>query len=100
MVVLGTAGLMAYFDVNVTLWKRASLEPGSFAANAFQVITRFGTSGWILIITLSSQIAPASDGARAEARQVHARPDGPMGDPDRPFQTGSRFSATARAPSF
>ncbi|MEM7289570.1 MAG: phosphatase PAP2 family protein, partial [Pseudomonadota bacterium] len=51
IIVLATAGLMAYFDVNVTLWKRASLEPDSFVANAFQVITRFGTSGWILIGT-------------------------------------------------
>ena len=51
IIALGTAGLMAYFDVDVTLWKRASLEPGSFIANSFQVITRFGTSGWVLVAT-------------------------------------------------
>lgn len=48
---LGTAGLMAYFDVDVTLWKRANLDPGSFVETSFQVITRFGTSGWVLIGT-------------------------------------------------
>lgn len=51
IIVLGTAVSMAYLDVDITHWKRASLEQGSLVANTFQVITRFGTSGWILVAT-------------------------------------------------
>lgn len=44
-------GLWENFDVEVTEWKRATVVPGGAVDQIFQIITRLGTSGWVLIST-------------------------------------------------
>ncbi|MEP1092077.1 MAG: phosphatase PAP2 family protein [Rhizobiaceae bacterium] len=46
-----TVGLWVYFDVDVTEWKRVTVVSGGTVDDIFQLITRLGTSGWILIGT-------------------------------------------------
>ena len=50
-IVLGIVSLWIYWDVDVTLWKRANFPADSLTAQVFSLITQTGTSGWILGIT-------------------------------------------------
>ena len=51
-VIATTFSLMLFWDVDVTLWKRAKLVPHGFVDQSFQFITLMGTSGWILVGTV------------------------------------------------
>lgn len=65
--------LMVFVDADLVAWKRSSIESGSMLHSVFEVVTRFGTSGWILVISGTMGVVLSATSWRQLSRRKMSR---------------------------